>query len=202
MAASLCFGVAACARSGSHATAREAASAASTNSAAPTANDILKEVQQTLLTAPVHGNEGARKAAALLTIGIQAHPDNDKLWLERANMYANLHDYASAIADFEHASRIKPLYPEAELELCMLIDRIQGYSPQAKACYARTLTKYKNAHTPGSPPSSNYVIAALAARSPNAESLRRSYLAAHRTGVVADAVRQFNREAYVHEIFP
>lgn len=173
-----------------------------TSTGQPTVDQTTAAVSRVLNEQIPASEKTLRHAIHLLTQGLSANPSSTRLLEQRANMYAQLRDYGNAIADLERASRIKPLLPDDEFGLCLLIDRVHGYSQEAKACYARVLAKYKSAHMPGTPPSSNYVIAALAAGSPHAESLRRSYLATHSPGLVANAVRHFNRETYIHQVFP
>lgn len=176
---------------------------ASNKEAASSVQSTLDEVQKILISDASSGQFHFKRAASILTEGIDRNPDSYKLLKKRANIYVQLHDYKRAMADLRRAKKIKHLPPTIGLALCMLIDRTHGYSHEAKTCYARIAGEFEKKHVSDSAPSVNYVIAALMAGSPRAESIKHSYLTTHSSNSPTyDLVKHFDRESYIHEIMP
>lgn len=171
--------------------------------AEPTVDSTMKKVQNILIANS--GSESARlhQAAAILTEGLQSHPENSQLLRLRANMYADLHDYKRSMSDLKLASSVKPLPRTIELFLCMLIDRVGKSSMEAKECYSQVVHEFESTKTPDVPPSANHVIAALLAGTKNAAHLKEKYLSSHSpTNPTYSVVQHFNRQKYIHTILP
>ena len=66
-------------------------------------------------------------------------PDDPKLWLTRADLYQSHRNPELAHLDLLHATRLKPLYPPAFLELAQF-DRKRGKTESAQKSLTRYLT--------------------------------------------------------------
>lgn len=172
-------------------------------SAGKTVNSTMVEVQKILTSKSGPDSASFQRAVGVLTEGLLAHPESSQLLRQRANMYANLHEYKKAITDLKRAGSVEPLPKTLKLFVCMLIDRTDKKTLDAQKCYTQVVDEFAKTNQFAAFPSANYVMAALLADAKNAEELKEKYLSSNTsTNPVYATVKNFDHKTYIHTILP
>jgi len=100
--------------------------------------------------------------------GLEQHPNHPELLNSRAQLLVSLGQYEEAKSDLE-ALYSASLNKEGMLLRCMLIERLEGVTGEARACYAEVENAY--GRETDSQPNANYVLAAHLAESPRSDAL-------------------------------
>ncbi|MBE0400077.1 hypothetical protein EI168_08125 [Halomonas sp. FME1] len=100
--------------------------------------------------------------------GLEHYPNHSELLSSRAQLLISLGRYEEAKLDLDDLYS-RELNNEEMLLRCMLIERLDGVTGEARACYGETESAYDN--DTNNQLDANYILAAHLAESPQSDSL-------------------------------
>ncbi|MFW3613464.1 tetratricopeptide repeat protein [Billgrantia antri] len=142
-------------------------------------------------------------ALAIYNEGLERHPDDPELRSSRANLLASMGRYEQAKRDLD-ALHENGLHKEGMLLRCMLLERMEGTTDNAMACYAEVEAAYVMTGETGSQPSANHILAARLAGSPEAEALLQEWQVDEEGGQdpIVGEMLKMEREELIRKFLP
>nr|WP_267955379.1 tetratricopeptide repeat protein [Halomonas ethanolica] len=147
--------------------------------------------------------EQLEAALAIYDEGLERHPDDTELRSSRANLLAGMGRYEEAKRDLDVLHETG-LHKEGMLLRCMVLERLDGASDDALACYAEVEAAYVTAGESNPQPDANHLLAARLADSPEFEVLLlewQSSGSAAQEPMLAEML-EMEREELIRQLLP
>ncbi|NIC36662.1 tetratricopeptide repeat protein [Halomonas desiderata] len=147
--------------------------------------------------------EQLEAALAIYDEGLERHPEDTELRSSRANLLAGMGRYDEAKRDLDVLHE-KGLHKEGLLLRCILLERMEGATDDALACYAEVEAAYVTADELDPQPDANHMLAARLADSPEFEVLLLEWQSsgnAAQEPMLAEML-EMEREQLVRQLLP
>ncbi|MDQ7729289.1 tetratricopeptide repeat protein [Halomonas sp. SpR8] len=133
--------------------------------------------------------------------GLEQHPNNSELLSSRAQLLTSLGRYEEAKLDLDEL-HTGELNKEEMLLRCMLIERLDGVTDEARACYGEVESAY--AREANNQPDANYILAAHLAESPQSDSLLLEWQTSNdpMKDSVLDGMLELERDVLIQQFLP
>ena len=105
------------------------------------------------------------------------HPDDHRLLLLRLQLSGILEDSVAYEADIYNLAELFPKEPDFQFLKCLTLERRSGLNDSVRKCYSDILLLYEREMEPGEYKHRwNYIVTALMAENPEAETLREQFI--------------------------